>query len=59
MVHRIARAYGKWPHEVEELTPYQLTMAKICLERADVENATAIRDTAAMPVWIAGGIGGR
>lgn len=29
----VARRYGKLPHEVEQLTPYQLGLAFLCIER--------------------------
>lgn len=59
MIHRIARAYGKFPHEVEALTPYQLTMASICLDQADRDGVRSINETGAMSVYVVGGLGGR
>lgn len=33
-MHRVARTYGILPHQVLELTPYELAIASVCLETA-------------------------
>lgn len=57
---RVARRYGRLPHEVEALEPYALTMAAICLEQADEREARGMRDIPGLtPVVVLGGVGGR
>jgi hypothetical protein len=31
LLDAVAHRYGRWPHEVEELTPYQLGLASLCI----------------------------
>lgn len=34
LVDRIAKRYGRLPHEVMELSPYQFTVAALCVQQA-------------------------
>lgn len=46
LVHRIAVAYGRLPHEIEALDPYALSMAAVCVSQADRDSTEALRDHA-------------
>ncbi len=39
MIHRIASAYGRWPHEVLALEPAELALACACVEQWDASRA--------------------
>lgn len=43
IVDRIARRYGRLPHEVLDLTPYQLGIALVCVQAATEATATRAR----------------
>ena len=60
LVDAIAQRYGRLPHEVEALDPYALSMAAICVRRANERSTTAIRDHArhAQPVVVVGSLRG-
>ena len=48
-VHRIAKTYGKWPHEVLNLEPFELAIAEACIQQADATTALNIM-SGAVPV---------
>lgn len=55
MVHRVASAYGKWPHEVLGLDPEQLGLALSCVQAADRSRAAMIKASKAWPMFLVGG----
>lgn len=47
--------YGRLPHEIEGLTPYQLTLAKLIARRWDEHVAGLAQRCKATPVVVLGG----
>lgn len=54
---RLARAFGRWPHEVEALGAYELGMAQLCLADVDEEAGRMLQAAKGhiQPVLIVGG----
>ena len=50
MVHRIARAYGRLPHEILSLDPVEFELAALCLDAADGQCAADVERYGAMAV---------
>lgn len=40
---RLAKRYGKWPHEVLELPPYELSLAMLCAHAGRERAANEVR----------------
>jgi len=38
----MAQRFGKWPHEVIGLDPFELALASACVEAADAESASRV-----------------
>jgi len=56
MLDAIARRYGLLPHQVLELSPWELTLAAECLRQADATQAQAVeRAGMVIPVVVLGG----
>lgn len=49
----VAHRYGRWPHEVEELTPYQLGLALLCVRMRGEADQQALKrqDGGVQAVW--------
>jgi len=50
MLHKVARAYGKWPHEVMQLSVEEQNIAFLCVLTHDAHVASIMKDGGAFPV---------
>lgn len=51
MVRKVARFFGKWPHEFEELDVYQQNLALLCVLDHDAAFMSIAEKSGAFPTF--------